>query len=64
MTDNLKNLAESLRKFADERNWEQFHSPKNPSMALTVEAAELMANLDDVLPRQLLKMWRAGVLVG
>lgn len=39
---NLKALQERLRAFASERNWEQFHTPKNLSMALMVEAAELM----------------------
>lgn len=34
-------LAEQLREFARERDWDQFHSPKNVAMALTVEAAEL-----------------------
>jgi dCTP diphosphatase len=31
-----------LRRFAAEREWEQFHSPKNLAAALTVEAAELL----------------------
>lgn len=31
-----------LQKFADEREWDQFHSPKNLSMALIAEAAELV----------------------
>lgn len=39
---NLENLAARLREFANERDWEQFHSPKNLAMALTVETAELM----------------------
>ena len=38
----LDDLAGLLRKFADERDWGQFHSPKNLAMALTVEAAELL----------------------
>jgi NTP pyrophosphatase (non-canonical NTP hydrolase) len=45
MTDSSTTLAE-LRKlvadFVDERDWNQFHSPKNLSMALAIEAAELM----------------------
>ena len=41
MTD-LDELKERLRRFAAERDWEQFHSPKNLSMALIVEAAELV----------------------
>ena len=39
---NLEDLKERLRKFADERDWDQFHSPKNLTMALIVEAAELV----------------------
>jgi NTP pyrophosphatase (non-canonical NTP hydrolase) len=39
--ESLQQLAERLRKFADERDWEQFHSPKNLSMALLVEVAEI-----------------------
>ena len=39
---SLESLTQELREFAVERDWEQFHSPKNLAMALTVEAAELM----------------------
>ncbi len=35
-------LRELVRKFVDDREWEKFHAPKNVSMALAVEAAELM----------------------
>jgi|SRR6266568_4982232 len=38
----LAELAVRLREFADERDWDQFHSPKNLAMALSVEASELM----------------------
>ena len=38
----MKELIKRLRKFADERDWEQFHSPKNLSMALAVEAGEIL----------------------
>jgi NTP pyrophosphatase (non-canonical NTP hydrolase) len=37
--DELKRLVE---RFVDERDWRQFHTPKNLSMALAIEAAELM----------------------
>ena len=40
--DSLETLKNRLRKFAKERDWEQFHSPKNLSMALIAEAAELI----------------------
>ena len=41
-TTPLAILKETLRRFADERDWGQFHTPKNLSMGMAVEAAELM----------------------
>jgi NTP pyrophosphatase (non-canonical NTP hydrolase) len=38
----LATLRQAVQRFADERDWGQFHSPKNLSMSLAVEAAELM----------------------
>ena len=35
-------LREVVRRFVEERDWKQFHSPKNLSMSLAIEAAELM----------------------
>ena len=35
-------LREKLRQFAEARDWDQYHSPKNLTMALMVEVAELM----------------------
>lgn len=40
--DDLDQLKTRLRQFAEERDWDQFHSPKNLSMALIAEAAELV----------------------
>lgn len=40
--NSFDEVRDYLRAFARERDWEQFHSPKNISMALAVEAAELM----------------------
>ena len=39
--DSLHDLRERTRRFARERDWEQFHTPKNLAMALSVEVAEL-----------------------
>src|ERR1700693_402478 len=39
---DLDDLRERLRRFAADRDWEQFHSPKNLSMALIAEAAEIV----------------------
>ncbi|MCJ8285853.1 nucleotide pyrophosphohydrolase [Halomonas sp.] len=41
MSDPFKQLRDAMDQFAIERDWDQFHSPKNLAMALTVEAAEL-----------------------
>ena len=38
----LAMLRDKLRAFAEARDWDQFHSPKNLSMALMVETAELL----------------------
>lgn len=40
--DTLLSLREALREFAAEREWDQFHSPKNLAIALSVEASELL----------------------
>jgi len=39
---DLNRLRSIVRAFVDERDWDQFHSPKNLASALTVEAAELL----------------------
>ena len=41
-TDALDALQHRLREFARERDWDQFHSPKNLAMALIAESAELV----------------------
>ncbi|MSP86121.1 MAG: nucleotide pyrophosphohydrolase [Methylotenera sp.] len=42
MTDSLNELKQKLEDFVTARDWTQFHSPKNLSMAMIVEAAELV----------------------
>jgi len=42
MGQDIEALQTALREFAREREWEQFHSPKNLAAALSVEAAELL----------------------
>jgi NTP pyrophosphatase (non-canonical NTP hydrolase) len=42
MSTDIQVLQAALRIFAREREWEQFHSPKNLAAALSVEAAELL----------------------
>ena len=40
---NISEIQNQLKKFAIERDWEQFHTPKNLSMAVAGEAGELVA---------------------
>ena len=39
---NIEKINNEIIKFVEERDWEKFHSPKNISMALSVEASELL----------------------
>ena len=41
-TRDLAELAERIRAFARSRDWDQYHTPKNLAMALSVEVAELL----------------------
>lgn len=42
MSDSLVELRSRINQFVKERDWDQFHSPKNLAMAMIVEAAELV----------------------
>jgi dCTP diphosphatase len=42
MADSLVELRQKIDSFVNERDWAQFHSPKNLAMAMIVEAAELV----------------------
>ena len=48
----MQDLIKKLRIFAKERDWEQFHSPKNLSMALAVEVAELLEHFQWLTEKQ------------
>lgn len=50
--DNLTELRDALRRFAAERHWEGFHTPKNLAMAMIVEAAELVEHFQWLTPEQ------------
>jgi len=41
MSDELSALRDAVARFARERDWDQFHTPKNLAMGLTIEAAEV-----------------------
>jgi dCTP diphosphatase len=42
MSKDLEDIRDALRRFAADRDWDQFHSPKNLASAVVVEAAELL----------------------
>ena len=48
----MKELAQQLRRFAEDRNWQQFHSPKNLASALVVETAELLEHFQWLTEQQ------------
>ena len=54
-TTTIATLKDAVRRFAAERDWEPFHSPKNLAMALAIETAELMEHfvwVDSEVSRQ------------
>jgi NTP pyrophosphatase (non-canonical NTP hydrolase) len=55
MSDHKTTLAELrdlVRQFVDARDWRQFHTPKNLSMSLAIEAAELMEHFQWLTPEE------------
>lgn len=52
MTDRIDGLAAALRRFADERDWDQFHTPKNLVMALVGEVGELVEHFQWLTPEE------------
>jgi len=39
---DIKNLTEKIKKFRDERDWKQFHNPKDLALSIALEAAEVI----------------------
>ena len=54
--DNLTTLRDAIRDFAQARDWEQFHTPKNLVMALSVETAELMEHFQWLTPEKSMQL--------
>jgi len=42
--NDIREITETLLKFRDERDWAQFHNPKDLALALNIEAGELLEN--------------------
>lgn len=51
-TGSISQLTAKLRRFAEDREWQQFHTPKNLAMALSGEVGELLAELQWLTPEQ------------
>ena len=49
---NVEHWQEQLRTFAEDRDWTQFHTPKNLAMALSVEASELLEIFQWLTPEE------------
>jgi dCTP diphosphatase len=52
VNDSLDRLRRRVRDFVAARDWQQFHTPKNLSMALIAEAAELVEHFQWLTPEQ------------
>ena len=51
-SDKYEELSAEISEFCAERNWEKYHTPKNLSMALAIEAAELMEIFQWLTPKE------------
>ena len=51
-TNSLESLREQIADFAAEREWDQFHNPKNLATAVAVEAGELIEHFQWLTPEQ------------
>lgn len=64
MSGDIEDLQAALRRFADERGWGPFHTPKNLAASLSIEAAEVLEHfqwLTDEQSRQLTDAQRTEV---
>ncbi|MDH5821719.1 nucleotide pyrophosphohydrolase [Luteimonas sp. RD2P54] len=64
MSREIEELQAALRRFAEERDWDQFHSPKNLAASLSIEAGEVLEHfqwLTDDQSRQLDEEQRKAV---
>jgi NTP pyrophosphatase (non-canonical NTP hydrolase) len=57
--NSLEGLRRQLAEFAEKRDWDQFHNPKNLAMALAGEAGELMEHFQWLTPEQATRLSKA-----
>ena len=48
----MKQLLEEIKSFIEERDWDQFHTPKNLAMGVSIEANELLEHFHWLTPEQ------------
>ncbi len=56
MTDSIDELRNRVNNFVAERDWAQFHTPKNLAMAMIVEAAELVEQFQWDTPQESMQL--------
>jgi NTP pyrophosphatase (non-canonical NTP hydrolase) len=49
----IKDLTEKLLKFRADRNWQQFHNPKDMALSLVLEATEVMEHFQWKTPKEI-----------
>ena len=59
MSDRIEDLSAALRQVADERDWAQFHTPKNLVMALVGEVGELVEHFQWLTPEESAEVMKA-----
>ena len=63
MTDNdtlINDLKIIVKEFVEERDWGQFHNPKNLSMSIAIESSELMELFQWLSKQESIKAMRSG----
>jgi len=53
MKNNFENLAKIIIKFRDDRNWKQFHNPKDMAISLVLESAEFLEHFQWNTPKEI-----------
>lgn len=56
MSQELRDLQTALRRFAEEREWQQFHTPRNLAASISIEAAELLEHFQWLTDEQSLQI--------
>lgn len=55
MMSDIQSLIDEINKFRDERNWRQYHNPKDLALSISIEAAELLEDFQWLSSEEALK---------